>query len=161
MPLFLVVITAIIVVFQAQILLEVRSELAGLKETIALQNEVFTTDQAMEPFAPLEENCTRCHSERRFAGFHGSDKDIGAMISHMEMNEELELSQFDVDRIHKSIQFLKCVSCHGEENLKTMAGMSSAKRLEVVERMRTKPGANISDEDARAIERAIQNIQGF
>jgi len=161
LPLFLAIITAIIVVFQAQILLELRSEVAALKETVTLQNETLTAGQAIEPFAALDENCTKCHTERRFTGFHGSENDIGAMISHMEVNEDVNLSQQDVDRIHKSIQFLKCVSCHDEGPLKKMASMSSAKRFQIIDQMRNKPGAAISDEDARAIERAIQDIQGF
>ena len=164
LPLFLVIVTAIIVVFQAQILLEVRSEIAELKVAVLAHDEVCGSVPSIEPFAALEENCTTCHSERRFTGFHGGHgtDDITTMISHGKNgNMGLALSPTDVDRVHDSILLLHCVKCHDEGSIKALAGMSSAKRLQVIEKMREKPGANISDEETRTIERAIQDLQGF
>lgn len=163
LPLFLLIIVAIVIVFQAQIMLGLQSETEQVAATQAMttQETAPATDQAVKPFAALDENCTRCHSERRFTGFHGKEGDVDAMISHMEMNSDVSFSQAEVERIHDSIVSLKCVQCHSEDRLQKMAGMSKEEQLNTIERMRKKPGANISESEVKAIERAIQNIQGF
>lgn len=163
LPLFLLIIVSIIIVLQAQIMLGLQSETERASEAagISSQDAALAVGQTVKPFAALDENCTRCHSERRFAGFHGKEDDVSAMISHMEMHSDVELSQTEVDRIHDSIVSLKCVKCHSEDRLQEMAGMSKEEQFQTIERMRGKPGANISATEVKAIERAIQNIQGF
>jgi len=161
LPLFLVIVTAIVVVFQAQILLQVREDLSAMRAEIAMIETQSATGADFAPFAALEQNCTDCHSERRFTRMHGSSSDIAHVIQFMEAQPDVELSERDVQRIHSSIALLKCVSCHDDARLKSMAGLSPERQREIIDLMVAKPGAAISEDEARAIEKAIQSLQGF
>jgi hypothetical protein len=159
--LFLTVVTLIVVVFVAQILIKMQDELSGLKAEIALLTQEPVTAVDFAPFAPLDENCTQCHSERRFMGMHGSETDIQSIVDHMEMQADLALSPEDVDRVHAAMNLLKCAECHDEAALKKFAALNTSAQQKVLKRMETIPGSILANGDLSAIQRSVRTIQGF
>ena len=161
LSLFLTVVTVILVVFLSQILLSIRGEMKQLRSDIAALKQEPASAVDFEPFAPLEKNCTRCHTERRFMGIHGSSDDIHAVIKHMEMNPDLRLSPEDVDKIHASMNLLKCTKCHDEQTIKKFGSLNGALQRSILKKMEGKTGSGVTQADEKAIQRSIQTIQGF
>ena len=79
----------------------------------------------------------------------------------MEKLPDVRLSAQDRDKIHASLELLKCVRCHDEVNLKKLSPMSPPERLEVVEKMRQKPDSGMAPGESAEILRAYEKIQGF
>ncbi|MBU0510048.1 cytochrome c [bacterium] len=161
LPLFLAILTAIVVIFQAQLTLKLNAELADLKTQIAASKPAEKMRTAVRPFAALEQNCTSCHSERRFTGIHGTASELENVVRHMENMPGAHLSPADVDKIHGSLRMLQCVRCHDESVLGRMGAMTPREQQAVIERMAAKPGSQIAQEEIENIQRGFQRIQGF
>ena len=161
LPFFLVIITAIIVVFLSQLMLNMKSELGEIKVSLATIESETMRNGSFEPFAALEQKCIDCHSERRFLGIHGSSAEILQIIKHMEMMPDINLSSADVNKIHSSLELLKCVRCHDEQALKKLSALSTDYQLQMIERMAEKTGSEISAEDIKNIQSSLQSIKGF
>lgn len=161
LPFLLRIVTAIVVVFIAQILLDVRAQLMDMKAAFQKMEEERIKSVTFQPFKPLRENCTDCHNERRFMGIHGGDTEIGNIIKFMDQMPDVHLSPQDVQKIHGSLELLKCAKCHDESQLKILGTMSAQRQREIIERMSKKSGAEILPEDIDKIQRALLEIQGF
>ncbi|OGL67443.1 MAG: hypothetical protein A3J27_10250 [Candidatus Tectomicrobia bacterium RIFCSPLOWO2_12_FULL_69_37] len=162
LTMFLVLVTAIVVVFVAQLTLEVRSELVRVKTAIqAIRTDPKAREASLQPFAVFDEKCVSCHSDRKFLGVHGTSSELQGIIAKMEKLPDVHLSAQERDRVHASLELLKCVRCHGEVNLKKLAPMGTAERLEIIRRMREKPDSGMAPEESAEILRAYQKIQGF
>jgi hypothetical protein len=161
LPLFLSIITVVVLIFIAQLQLGVKRELQDLRERVATMQQAPVEAVEFEPFAPLEKNCTECHSERRFMGVHGSGDEISALINHMEMRPDVKLTPQEVDKIHASMSLLKCTKCHDETTLKQFSALNTAAQRSVLTRMTEKPGAGLSKADADAIQKSVQTLHGF
>jgi cytochrome c553 len=161
LSIFLAVITTIVVVFLAQLVLDMKSELGEIKTTLATLRTESATKIGVEPFRALEASCTNCHSERRFVGIHGSSSELKQMINKMEALPDAHISAQDRDKIHASLQLLQCVRCHDDQALKKLATLKRERQREIINKMAEKPGSEIPPEAAEEIMRAYQNIQGF
>lgn len=161
LPLFLAILTAIVVVFQAQLTLKLNTEIAALKAQVTAPKPPEHALTTARPFAALEQNCTSCHSERRFMGIHGSGSELQNIVRHMEGMPGAHLSPADVEKIHGSLKMLQCVRCHDEGMLGKLAGMTPGQQHDVIERMAAKPGSQIAQEEIDNIQRGFQSIQGF
>jgi hypothetical protein len=51
--------------------------------------------------------------------------------------------------------------CYDESTLKKLAVLNPCRQHSLIERMATKPGAGISQQDVEALQRGFQSIQGF
>ena len=161
LPLFLAIVTVIVVIFLSQLVIDMRQDMKELrKEITSLQQEPVMAAN-FEPFSALEQNCTRCHTERRFMGIHGSPDDIHAIIKHMETNPDLKLAAEDVDKVHAAMNLLKCTQCHDEMTIKKFGALNTAMQRSILKRMEEKPGTTVQAADERTIQRSIQTIQGF
>lgn len=161
LPFLLTIVTAIIVVFIAQILLDVKAELKEVKTALLNMEQEKISSASFKPFGVLEENCTGCHNERKFMGIHGGDAEITNVIKFMEQMPDVHLSPQDADKIHSSLELLKCAKCHDESTIKKLGTMSAAKQKETIERMAKKTGSGILSEDADKIQKALLKVQGF
>jgi hypothetical protein len=161
LPLLLAIITTIVVIFMAQILLDVKAELKEVKTAMRNLEQEKISNVSFKPFTALEENCTSCHNERKFMGIHGGEAEITSVIKFMEQMPDVHLSSQDVDKIHGSLSLLRCVKCHDEEQLKILGTLSSAKQKEVIEKMSKKRGAGILPEDIDQIQLTLLKVQGF
>lgn len=83
------------------------------------------------------------------------------IIAKMEKLLDVRLSAQERDKVHASLELLKCVRCHDEVNLKKLAPMGTAEKLEIIRRMREKPDSGMAPEESAEILRAYQKIQGF
>lgn len=161
LPPLLTIVTVIVVIFIAQILLDVKGELKEVKTTLKNMEQEKVKAASFRPFQPLEENCTSCHNERKFMGIHGGDAEITNVIKYMEKMPDVHLSAHDAEKIHSSLELLKCAKCHDEEAIKKLGAMSSMRQLEIIERMAKKTGSGILPEEAGQIQQALLNVQGF
>lgn len=161
LPFLLGIITTILVVFIAQILLDVKAEMKEVKAALQKMEEEKIKSVSFQPFKPLQEKCTDCHNERKFMGIHGGDAEIGNIIKFMEQMPDVHLSPQDVQKIHGSLELLKCAKCHDDTQLKVLGTMSASRQREIIERMSKKSGADILPEDVDKIQRALLEIQGF
>lgn len=161
LPFLLTIVTAVVVVFTAQILLDVRAELMEIKSALNKMEEEKIRSVSFQPFQALEENCTDCHSDRRFMGIHGDETDITNIIRFMEKMPDAHLSPQDVEKVHSSLFLLKCVNCHDESQLKVLGTMSASGQREIIERMSKKSGSNILPDEVDDIHKTLLKIQGF
>lgn len=161
LPFLLIIITTIVVVFMAQILLDMNAELKEVKTALLNMEQEKVISTSFKPFGVLEENCTGCHNERKFMGIHGGDAEIANVIKFMEQMPDVHLSPQDADKIHGSLELLKCVKCHDESTIKKLGIMSTAKQKAIIELMAKKIGSGILPEDADKIQKALLKIQGF
>jgi hypothetical protein len=161
LPFLLTIVTAIIVVFIAQILLDVKAELMEVKASIKKMEVEKIKSVSFQPFKALQENCTDCHNERKFMGIHGDDAEINNIIHFMEQMPDVHLSPQDVEKVHGSLVLLKCAKCHDENQLKVLGAMNSAWQREIIERMSKKSGSNMSSDEVSQIQKAMLEIQGF
>jgi cell division protein FtsL len=161
LPFLLTIVTAIIVVFIAQILLDVKAELLEVKATLRKMEEEKIKSASFQPFKAIQENCTDCHNERRFMGIHGGDTEINNIIKYMEQMPDVHLSPQDVEKVHGSLSLLKCAKCHDESQLQILASLNSARQREIIERMSKKSGSDISPDEVGQIQKAMLEIQGF
>lgn len=161
LPLFLAMITAIVVVFIAQLNLDMKKEIGELRQALSTVQAETAAGPAVEPFGILEEKCTDCHAERRFTQVHGTSADIAHVMKFMESMPDVDLSEKDVQKIHGSLQLLACAQCHDEQTIKEVAALSPDRQRAIIERMASKPGSGISLDDVSDMQRAFQAIQGF
>lgn len=161
LPLFLAIVTAIVVVFQAQLTMRLSTELAVLKTQITAMKPAAKTGGEVHPFAVLEQQCTSCHSERRFMGIHGTGSELENVMRHMENMPGAHLSPTDKDKIHNSLRLLQCTRCHDEGIFQSLAALNPREQRATIERMTTKMGSPASEEEINAIQRGFQSIQGF
>lgn len=161
LPFLLTIVTAIIVVFMAQTLLDVKAELKEVKTALLKMEQEKISSASFKPFAVLEENCTGCHNERKFMGIHGGDAEITNVIKYMEQMPDVHLSPQDADKIHGSLELLKCVKCHEESTIKKLGMMSASKQHDIVESMSKKTGSGILSEDVNKIQQSLLKVQGF
>lgn len=161
LPLLLAIITTIVVIFMAQILLDVKAELKEVKTTLLKMEQEKISSASFKPFSVLEENCTGCHNERKFMGIHGGEAEITNVIKFMEQMPDVHLSPQDADKIHGSLELLKCVKCHDEGTIKKLGMMSVSKQRDIIERMGKKRGSGILSEDVNKIQQSLLKVQGF
>ncbi len=161
LPFLLTIITTIIVVFIAQILLDVKAELKEVKAALQKMEDEKIQSVTFQPFGALQENCTDCHNERKFMGIHGGESEISNVIKFMEQMPDVHLSPQDVEKVHSSLELLKCTKCHDDTQLKVLGTMNAARQREIIERMSKKSGSNILPEDVDRIQKALLEIQGF
>jgi hypothetical protein len=160
-PFLLTIVTAIMVVFIAQILLDVKAELQEVKSALRKIEEEKIKSVTFQPFKAIQENCTDCHSERKFMGIHGGEEEISSIIKYMQQMPDAHLSPNDVEKVHGSLALLKCAQCHDESQLQVLASLNSARQREIIERMSKKSGSNISQGEVDKIQKALLEIQGF
>lgn len=161
LPFLLTIVTTIIVLFVAQILVGIKAELNEVKATLQKMEEEKIKNVSFQPFKPLQENCTDCHSERRFMGIHGGDTEINNIISFMTQMPDVHLSPQDLEKVHGSLVLLKCTNCHDEQQIKVLGTMSAEKQREIIIRMSKKRGSNISPDEVNQLQKALLDIQGF
>jgi len=158
---FLTIITVIILVFVAQILIEIKGEIIEIKSTFAKAEQEKISKTAFEPFKVLNENCTDCHSDRKFAGIHGETEEISGILKFMQQMPDANISPTDIDKIHSSLSLLKCVKCHSDDQIKILSTMNLAKQREIMIKMAKKTGSTMLAEDANKLLENLHKIQGF
>lgn len=160
---FVIIATAIVLVFACSIMMSLRAEVKALKDQLATKEDLVAVKTAGMNLSFTQEKCTRCHTERRFAGDHanGTKKGIAQMIHNMEAQPDVKLSHADVRKIHASLNLMKCASCHSAEEVKKLALMTDAEQTAVIRTMQRTPGSKISPDEIDDIKASFQVLMGF
>jgi len=161
LPFLLIIVIAIVIAFIAQILLDVRNELKEVRSTLVRIESEKIKSVSFQPFKVLEENCTNCHSDRKFMGIHGTDTEVTGIIKFLEKMPDVHLTPQEIDKVHNSLSLLKCVKCHDEQQMQILGTMNTAMQREILERMSKKRGGKILPEEIAQLQRILLKVQGF
>jgi hypothetical protein len=155
---FFIFCNTILLVFLCNMGLTLRSDIAGLRGDLATKQDLAVL-KAGQAQSDLEDRCTRCHSEVKFAGLHGTEME--SALARMQALPDAHLSAGEVEALHASLVLDKCLACHGKGVLQTLTLKSGRERGEIIARMRQKEGSGLQDVEVTAIERSVQQIYGF
>jgi hypothetical protein len=146
--------------FLIGLVVETRSDISVLEKHLASKKDLINLRQSSVENV-LEKNCSRCHSEGRFAAFHGSEADMLRMIEEMQAVAGSAIDANDVEKIHASLELLQCNSCHEQERLRAMTLKSETERYELIRGMFQKSNVPVEDADVARIDHSYQQIYGF
>lgn len=157
---FLTLLNALLIIMLCGLVRDTRQDVIALKSELATKQDLVNV--AVPKLALFHEaKCTRCHSERRFAGPHDVRGEIEQAVAHMRAMPDSGFSDEDMARIHGSLALLRCAQCHGVDRLRALAIKSPDQRVRVIREMIDKPESNISPDEATEILRAYEQTVGF
>lgn len=154
------ILNLVLVVFLSSTVVQLRSQMTGLTQVLATKEDLVAVNVPQTPLF-TEEKCTRCHTERRFAGEHNTRGEIEAAVAHMRAMPDVGLTDKDMAKIHASLSLLRCTRCHGEETLRALALKSPGERMSTIRRMIASPGSGLMPDEMEEIQRAYREIYGF
>jgi hypothetical protein len=158
--LFLVICNTLLLLFLTNLTLGTRHDVDGLKETLVTKSDMLGMKQASEEHI-LQKNCGKCHAESRFASFHGNETEMLTMIREMQEKMGADITSTDVDKIHASLELLKCNSCHEQNRLRMLGLKSEAERKEIIRGMLQKSNTPTDHDEVDRLNRSYQQLFGF
>ncbi|MEW6050364.1 MAG: hypothetical protein AB1644_04800 [Candidatus Zixiibacteriota bacterium] len=157
---FLLICNTLLLLFVTNLTLGTRAELSGLQATLATKSDLANLKQAADVDV-LQKNCGRCHSESRFASFHGSEADLLNMIQDMQTMTGSKIDPDDVEKIHASLELLQCNSCHEKTRLRMLSIKSEEERKEIIRQMLERSKTTADREEVDRLHRSYQQLFGF
>ena len=157
---FVLVCNTLLLVFVAHMVYKTQADVNGLTMTLATKKDVAAI-KAKEVEDVLEKSCGNCHSESRFADFHGTEEEMLAMIEHMQAMAGADIDPRDTQKIHASLALLQCNQCHGDEVLRQMTLKTQAEKMETIREMLIKSKGETLDEEVESLYRSYQQVYGF
>lgn len=158
---FATMVIAMLVVFQISLLMHLQDEVASLKEVLATKEDVVAVRTAGVDLSFEQQKCTRCHTERRFAGEHTTENGLTQVIQRMGRHPDLSLSDKDVQKVHASLTLLQCASCHSSDQIKKLALLNEDQQIAKIREMQSKPGSRISPDEVKGIQESFHILVGF
>ena len=157
---FLVVLNTMLTLLLSGLMRDTRQDLNALRNVLATKQDLVNVAAPKLTFFH-EEKCTGCHTERRFAGSHNVRGQIEQAITHMSAMPDARFSKKDIEKIHASLELLRCTQCHGTDQLRKLAIKSPAGRIQVIREMIAKPGSNISPDEVTRVLRSYEQMIGY
>lgn len=158
---FVGLLNALLIIVLCGVVMDTRDDVQGLRDVLATKQDLINVAMPRMSFFH-EEKCTTCHSERRFAGPHGNDRaHMEQALASMQAMSDTDFTDEDMARIHGSLAMLKCVQCHGTENLRKLSIKSPEERMQIIREMIAMPESNISPDEAEEINRSFEQMMGF
>jgi hypothetical protein len=157
---FAVVFNALLVLILCGVVMDMRKDVQGLQDVLATKQDLVNVAAPKLTFF-AEQQCTGCHTERRFLGPHNVRGEIEQAVAHMSAMPDTHFTQEDLAKIHGSLAALRCVQCHGADRLRLLALKSPEERMQIIREMIAKPGSNISPDEAEQIHRSFEQMLGF
>ena len=158
---FLVICNTIIIVFVANMVVNMKTEIGALKADLATRADLATMQTRGAQPSFHQETCTRCHTERRFAGQHTTGDELMRIVRRMQSQPDARISSAETEKIHASLMLLKCTQCHSGDTLQKLSLMNSEQRLSLIEKMAKKPQSAIPIGEARDILDSFELLLGF
>ena len=157
---FLTILNAVLIVLLAGLVRDTRQDVNALRGVLASKQDLVNI---AAPKLTLfhEEKCTGCHTERRFVGPHTSGGQIEQIVAQMSKLPDAHITKKDLDKIHASLELLRCSQCHGVDQLRQLAIKSPTERMRIVREMVAKPGSRLSPDDVTRVLRAYELMIGF
>jgi len=86
-----------------------------------------------------------------------------AIYKTLEANKlpDARISKKEMDKIHASLELLRCSQCHGADQLRQLAIKSPAERMRIVREMIAKPGSRLTPDEVTRVLRAYEQMVGF
>jgi hypothetical protein len=157
---FLTILNAVLIVLLAGLVRDTRHDVNALREVLASKQDLVNI-AAPKLTLLHEEKCTGCHTERRFAGPHTSGGQIEQIVAQMSKLPGAHINKRDMDKIHASLELLRCSQCHGVDQLRQLAIKSPTERMRIVREMVAKPGSRLSPDEVTRVLRAYELMIGF
>ena len=157
---FLLVLNTLLTGLLCGLLRDTRQDVNALRAVLASKQDLVNI---AGPKLTLfhEEKCTSCHTERRFAGSHEAGDQIERIVAQMSKLPDVHISKKDQDKIHASLELLRCSQCHGADQLRQLAIKSPAERKRTVREMVAKPGSRLTPDEVTRVLRAYEQMIGF
>jgi len=157
---FLIICNTLLLLFLTNLTLGTREDLTGLQTTLATKSDLMNLKQASSEDV-LQQNCGRCHSESRFASFHGNEPELLAMIQEMQSMTGSQINPNDVEKIHASLELLRCNTCHEQNRLRMLGLKSEEERKDLIGKMLEKTNSTPDREEVDRLNRSYQQLYGF
>jgi hypothetical protein len=157
---FLTILNAVLIVLLAGLVRDTRQDVNALRDVLASKQDLVNI---AAPKLTLfhEEKCIGCHTERRFAGPHGGQGQIEQIVAQMSKMPGAHIAKKDLDKIHASLELLRCSQCHGADQLRQLAIKSPTERMRIVREMVAKPGSRLTPDEVTRVLRAYEQMIGF
>jgi hypothetical protein len=141
-------------------LLTVRNEVRALPDRLVTKDDV----AALRPLRIqqiLDANCTRCHTDRRFAAVLGWERQpILDVIARMTTHPGANIPPADFEKIQASLTMLQCTRCHNEAVLSRLALQTPAQQIATIRRMQRMPASGIRPDQVPEIVAAFRTLSG-
>ena len=160
---FLLMSNTLLLVLLINIILKTQDDVISLQEVLATKTDLINLKQTGAE-SVLEKECTKCHSINRFVNFHGSEQELIQLIKQMQTASGEIFDPGDVEKIHASLELLKCSQCHiGQGEIKRLGLKSEGEQKEIIRQMLIKSNTNIPDDETEVenIQEAYGEIYGF
>jgi hypothetical protein len=156
---FLLMVNTVLMVLACNMLVGIRNEMKGLND-VATTSDVLAAAIPADHFEmPFRQKCTRCHTERRFAGMDGSPDEMLSIVRRMQGHPNADIGDDDVTKIQASLTILKCTVCHTSDRLRKLSLMNDEEQLSTIRSMHEKHGGPaITREEARQIQEAYKQL---
>ena len=157
---FLTILNAVMIVLLAGLVRDTRHDVNALRGVLANKQDLVNI---AAPKLTLfhEEKCTGCHTERRFASPHNGQGQIERVVAKMSKLSDARIGKKEMDKIHASLELLRCSQCHGADQLRQLAIKSPAERMRIVREMIAKPGSRLTPDEVTRVLRAYEQMVGF
>jgi hypothetical protein len=157
---FFLMVNTILMVFVCNMLLGIRSDLRAIGD-VATRQDILSVVPATHLDMPAARQCTRCHTESRFANLQGTPDDLVEIVRRMQSHPDANIGDEDVVRIQASLTLLKCTICHDSQTLRQLSLMGDEQQLATIRTMQEKHGGPaITREEARQIQDAYKTLIG-
>ncbi|OFX14805.1 MAG: hypothetical protein A2Z18_03575 [Armatimonadetes bacterium RBG_16_58_9] len=158
---FATMVIVVLVVFGCSLLMQLRAEVRSLKDTLATKSDVVAVSTAGMDLSFEQQKCVRCHTERRFAGEHGTKNELTQVIERMGRHPDVRLTHQDVQKVHASLTLMKCATCHSSDEIKKLALLNEGEQVAKIRQMQRKSGSKISPDEVRDIQESFHILVGF
>ena len=157
---FLTILNAVVLVLLAGLVRDTRHDVNALRGVLASKQDLVNI---AAPKLTLfhEEKCTTGHTERRFAGPHDGGGQMERIVVQMSKLPDARISKKEMDKIHASLELLRCSQCHGADQLRQLAIKSPSDRMRIVREMVAKPGSRLTPDEVTRVLRAYEQMIGF
>lgn len=147
---FLVVVLSIGMIFQLRVGVDTHRLLAQLERSshVDLAAQVAGLPN---PFDPLDETCTRCHTERRYGGKELSGTEVDQVLAKMNSHPDVGIGRPQWERLHAALVLQRCLGCHDDDVIKEFLAMAPYVRHGLIDHMIHSSGSTITRSDTEEI----------
>ncbi|MDP2361861.1 MAG: hypothetical protein Q8O14_14110 [bacterium] len=147
---FMVVVLSIGMIFQLRVGVDTHRLVAKIERSTHVDIAAQVAGLP-DPFDPLDETCTRCHSERRYGGKQLSGEEVDQVIAQMNQHPDVGISRPQWERLHAALVMQRCLGCHDDVVIKEFLAMSPYQRHGLIDHMIHSSGSTITRTDSEEI----------
>ena len=139
---------------------DIRSEVDDLTDTLATKQDVAML-RPLRVHEILDENCTTCHTDRRFAKALGMGlSQIDQTVLRMQSHPGAAIPAEDKPRIEAALLVFRCTACHGDGTLSQIALMPQDERIRFLRAKVRMPGAGFRTDQVGELLQAFDILMG-